>query len=216
LIVCALGIAVPVLGATIFEFTTLKELPWDDPNSMHRWLYRNPAVRLADFVLGIGLYIIFKTNQWIGTARHVAGAILATIGLVATVYFMTRFGATHWTLNAAYVAPFALIIFGVALLETGDRPIHVRAGPLVLLGQASYAFYLIHAEYGIKLFAPLQGILGLGDLAHALLVLCLITGLSILLYWYVERVSQKVLRDWWFTRSPRSVLANAPGEGVKL
>jgi peptidoglycan/LPS O-acetylase OafA/YrhL len=120
-------------------------LPWTDPSSAHRWLYRMPLTRLGDFTLGIlaaRLYV--KTRGNTGVAR--AGAPLAVAAMLVVIALMAwpAFLFTAWSWDVGYAIPAAIFIFGLAVAPA-SAPARVLSIPfVVLLGEASYAFYLVH------------------------------------------------------------------------
>lgn len=150
--------AAMVLLVALFVLAGWNNLPWTDPGSAHRWLYRTPLTRLGDFVLGIltaRLYL--QTRGQTAVARIgpplAVGAIVVGIGLMAwpTLLF------SAWSWDVAYAIPATVFIFGLAVAPT-SLPARMLSIPfIVLLGEASYAFYLVHA--------PAIGLLGGGQWA---------------------------------------------------
>ena len=207
--VCLVAIAVPLLGALFFEFSALKDLANFDPNSAHRWLYRNPLLRIGDFVFGIGLFLAFSWSRSAlsSPARKTWGLGLLLGGLVVAVYLMSTFPPSHWTFDFAYVIPFGAIVLGSALVETCDRPLAIGSRFLVLLGEASFAFYLIHVTYGLELMKPLRALFGANEFLFSLFALVFITATSIGLFVAIERPAQKALRALMLARSHNSRLA---------
>jgi len=58
------AVLVPFLAWLLFIFhPALATLPLMDPNGPHRWLYRNPALRFSEFLLGVGLFLCFRQYQ---------------------------------------------------------------------------------------------------------------------------------------------------------
>lgn len=156
-LVAAAGVVVAMLAlVVVFVIAGWGSLPWTDPGSAHRWLYRTPLTRLGDFVLGIlaaRLYVQTRGNprveQW-GAPLAVA-AMLVGIGLMAWPELLF----TAWSWDVAYALPAAVFIFGLAIAPA-SLPARALSLPfLVLLGEASYAFYLVHAP-AISLFGGAQ------------------------------------------------------------
>jgi peptidoglycan/LPS O-acetylase OafA/YrhL len=161
LTVAAVVVAAALLGLTAwFVATGRADLPMTDPGSAHRWLYRTPLPRLLDFMLGIlaaRLYLELRHRQpWaqLGTVLAIAAGVTIVSLMALPAHFQSA-----WSLDASYAIPAAIMIFGLAIAP-GGLPARSLALPfIVLLGEASYAFYLVHQ--------PLLGILGAGQWATA-------------------------------------------------
>ena len=114
--------------------------------SAHRWLYRMPLTRLGDFSLGMLGALLYTQTRTRRTVER-AGAPLA-IGAMAAVLALMAWPAllfTGWSWDIAYAIPAAIFIFGLASAPA-SLPARMLSLPfLVLLGEASYAFYLVHA-----------------------------------------------------------------------
>jgi peptidoglycan/LPS O-acetylase OafA/YrhL len=76
---------------------------------------------------------------------------------------------------------------------------------MVLLGEASYALYLIHEPVFFMLRVPLQKYAGPAFAGY--LVLCI--GLSVMSYWYIERPSRRWIVRRWGGRNRESEAAAA-------
>lgn len=148
------AIAMGALAAW-FVFDGRGELFWTDPGSAHRWLYRTPLTRLGDFALGIlaaRLYIQTRGQESIRRLGLplVLGAAAVVIGLMCWEDLVF----TPWGWDFAFGVPAAVFIFGLAVAPL-SWPARFFSLPLiVLLGEASYAFYLVHE--------PAIGFLGAG------------------------------------------------------
>jgi peptidoglycan/LPS O-acetylase OafA/YrhL len=128
-----------------FVATGRGDLPWTDPESAHRWLYRTPLTRLGDFTLGILAARLFVRNQTHRAWKR-AGYPLAAGGGIVVLALMAWspdvFSAWSW--DVLYALPAALVILGLAL-SPGSLPARFLSLPvMVLLGESSYAFYLVH------------------------------------------------------------------------
>jgi peptidoglycan/LPS O-acetylase OafA/YrhL len=87
---------------------------------------------------------------------------------------------------------FALVIFGGARTEGAPKMLTCR--PMVLLGEASYALYILHSPIGFWWHWLTSKVIGwsLPFLVDVVLFVTLTIGASILTYLYVE----KPLRRW--------------------
>lgn len=138
----AIGMAVL---AGLFAIQGWATLPWTDPGSAHRWLYLMPLTRIGDFALGMLSALLFvqtRNARW--TER--IGAPLAFGTMLTVIAFMCwpALLFTSWSWDVAYAVPAALFIFGLASAPASPLARFLSLPFLVLLGEASYAFYLVH------------------------------------------------------------------------
>ncbi len=127
-------------------------LPMENPDSAHRWLYRTPLTRLGDFTLGILAAMLYlRTRERPSVARIglplVLGSTLVTVGLMCWPALLF----TSWSWDVAYAIPATVFIFGLAVAPLSWAARLLSLPFMVLLGEASYAFYLVHAP-GIDIF----------------------------------------------------------------
>jgi peptidoglycan/LPS O-acetylase OafA/YrhL len=109
------------------------------PGDTSYWfMYVFPPVRMLEFVAGILLALEVRDGTWPRLALLPA-IVIALGGYVAAGYVPEPL---MWT--AIAVAPFIALIGAVAQanVATPTGVLHLR--PLVWLGEASYAFYLVH------------------------------------------------------------------------
>jgi peptidoglycan/LPS O-acetylase OafA/YrhL len=128
-----------------FTLSGRSDLAWANPESAHRWLYLTPLTRLGDFVLGIiaaRLYVKSRGNLRLERAGGPL-ALAAVIAIVALMSWTANFYSA-WSWDLAYALPSVVLIFGLAIAPR-SRPSRLLSLPLVvLLGESSYAFYLVH------------------------------------------------------------------------
>ena len=109
-----------------------------------------PLVRLPEFVLGAccGFLFLRKSvdRKW--------GSPLVLIGLAyfATIVALGPYIPYSILHDSALTPGFALIIFGLALRPAWTSVLEYW--PLVLLGDASYSFYLLHSNFLGMIFQP--------------------------------------------------------------
>jgi peptidoglycan/LPS O-acetylase OafA/YrhL len=131
--------------AFLFESVGHGALPMTDPASSHRWLYRTPLFRLGDFLVGIlaaRLYMRLRN----GRAAQRLGSWLIPSSLAGTVLVAAQpaLVSSTWTMDAAFAPLAAALILGLALAPRHPAS-RLMALPLVVfLGEASFAFYLVH------------------------------------------------------------------------
>jgi peptidoglycan/LPS O-acetylase OafA/YrhL len=171
-------------------------LPWTDPASAHRWLYRTPLLRVGDFSLGILAALLFVlVRQRPDIAR--IGKYLAIVGALAIVALMSWpahvFTAISW--DSSYVVPVVLLLFGLSV-SPASRLTRFLSRPLVVrFGEASYAFYLaqfvIIASFGL---GGWRGEFSRRTIVWELLVLGFLLALSVGLHELVEGPSRRAVR----------------------
>ena len=124
-----------------------------DDNSYFTWLNVlkfQPLVRLPEFLLGACCGFLFLRNS----VSRKWGTPLVLIGVSYFVTVVARAPHVPYPIlhDAALTPGFAAIIFGLALRPSWTQVLEFR--PLVLLGDASYSFYLLHAIFIGMVFQP--------------------------------------------------------------
>jgi peptidoglycan/LPS O-acetylase OafA/YrhL len=97
----------------------------------------NPLLRLPEFMIGIGLGTLYLDGKRIARPRTVA--IASLVGLVVLLIFLTRL--PYPAFHNAVLAP----VFVILILSLASDPTMLCNRTLVLLGEASYSLYLLHA-----------------------------------------------------------------------
>jgi peptidoglycan/LPS O-acetylase OafA/YrhL len=178
-----------------------------DPNSAHRWLYRTPVTRIFDFILGM-LAAVFYLQFSPATSRgktiwkNVTYAACAVV--VALMASKKNFySAFSWDIS--YAIPGVLIILGLAMGGTSLLSIILSSSIFVALGEASYAFYLIHVPAGVMRSTIPQSFLNsvVLYLIFLILVISLAYGLHKIIENPVRVYVRKLLSFRHFSGSPR-------------
>lgn len=126
-----------------FQLTGRADLSAADPQSAHRWLYRTPLTRLGDFTLGVIAALLvqgFKAPRWLPPAAQLVGAASIVLLMCNPDMLMSV-----WSWDAAYMLPAVLLIWGLAAGPWTHPARLLGTKPMVIMGQASFAFYLLHA-----------------------------------------------------------------------
>jgi peptidoglycan/LPS O-acetylase OafA/YrhL len=197
-----------------FQHTGRAALTLFDPGSAHRWLYRMPLTRIGDFFLGIFAARLYVTMRGRAAAAMVGGW-LAVCGVAVIVFFSTQawMSSSAYAWDVGYAVPGMVVILGLALSPRAPLSRFLSTPPLLLLGEASYAFYLIHFFVATKLgagswvLAVAPSTLGLEAMS-----LGLVLALSIGLHIALERPARIFLRKWLDRRPPRP--PTTPGVAV--
>jgi len=207
--------ALTVVAAQLFiaGYLTLPprhDLPFTDPDSAHRWLYNFPLSRILDFMLGIlaaAYYCKSKQNEshtklW---SYVCYGSIFAILLLMASrANFLSAFS---W--DASYAGLFALLILATAETQSSKLCRLLSTKPVVLLGEASFAFYLIHI-IALPLFAlNVQRSFAAG-LAFEFMFLGLVISMSLGLHLCVEKPCRRWLIGLFRERSVETVQSAKP------
>jgi peptidoglycan/LPS O-acetylase OafA/YrhL len=137
------AVALVFLVTLWFVMTGRGDLATTDPQSAHRWLYRTPLSRLGDFTVGVLLALIIIRGRdvpaWLARSAQIVGAL----GFVAVMAYRPLL-YTAWSWDAAYLIPTLLLIWGLAVGPKTRFSRVLASKPMVLLGESSFAFYLLH------------------------------------------------------------------------
>ncbi|MCC2316941.1 acyltransferase family protein [Cellulomonas chengniuliangii] len=126
-----------------FTATGRADLPWHDPSSAHRWLYRMPLTRIGDFVIGAVAALLAMSTRpaaWLGRSAQIVGAVMMVLLMQHEPLLFTA-----WSWDSAYVLPAFLLLWGLAVTPSTGFGRILGSRPMVVLGEASFAFYLLHA-----------------------------------------------------------------------
>lgn len=213
LLITAAAIAAAMLAlAAIFVITGDSALPREDPSSAHRWLYRTPLTRLGDFALGIVAAQLFFATRGNGMLPRVGGKIAAGAAAVFIgVMAWPAMFSSAWSWDVAYAIPAVVLIFALAVAPRSLPARFLSLPALVLLGEASYAFYLVH-QPAISYFDGGGWMLNSAPtiVINEIFVLAAILALAIGVHTGLERPARRYLRRWLSWGSPRRRQTQAP------
>jgi peptidoglycan/LPS O-acetylase OafA/YrhL len=169
----------------------------------------SPLTRIPEFLIGIAcgqLYLRSEGKQIWGGRPNGFWAIAVTTAIVGVLAMPTWI--PYPLLHNALLAPlFAVLIF---MLASGQGILARCLGYswVVLLGQASYALYLLHQPLASLLYryssSPLHGVAGWPRLCLYLAITVAVS-IAVLRYW--EEPSRRAIRRWWKTRETHKPLA---------
>ena len=164
-------------------------------------LYINPIARLPEFITGIAIYRLYKAHAlpklWLPRFNFplLLGAMLATLYLVGAHSKM----GTSFKESLDYVViplPFVALIIVALLDERSNAFMHNKI--LILLGESSFALYLIHKPISSYIDQDFNATIhnsGLASVSLMLLVICLSVVASVFFYKYIEMPITKRLKE---------------------
>jgi peptidoglycan/LPS O-acetylase OafA/YrhL len=203
------AVAVAAAGVLVgwFMLTGNHEVPRLDPEGAHRWLYRTPLTRLGDFVLGMTAAFLLRLAPadrpaWWGRSAQAVGG-LAILAFMVTPQLVN----TAVSFDLIYMVPAFLLIVGLVLTPTTLLGRALSTKPMVLMGEASFAFYLLHSPL-LKQLLPESFKNSYADwvLAGSLtifLILCVSIGVHIAFERPARRFVRRVLDPAPKARTPR-------------
>ena len=164
--------------------------------------YYFPVTRLAEFLLGITIAVLFQRGKWIGP--RVPLAIAITVG----GFVLNHYLPPLVQLEAGMMIPFALLIPALARADLEGTWSPLRWRPLVWLGTISYCLYSVHyllltltGSY-LRLWlwklhlvsSPVAGLPSWVDVLFFFIYLGVATLVAWLTYRFVERPMFRLLR----------------------
>jgi peptidoglycan/LPS O-acetylase OafA/YrhL len=172
-----------------------------------------PLMRLSEFVIGIGIAQAMRMGWRVRIKPlycYLAGSMLLAGILIAPRFASPGSGAWFFLgmSNEWIILLFAVTIAAVAWRDVSGRFSLLRARPLVLLGEWSYAFYLVHATV-IYAVLSVTGPRAASwfNLIWYLALLVVSIALAAALHYAVERPVERRLRAWWDRRAARRSVA---------
>ncbi|MCG5468307.1 acyltransferase [Micromonospora sp. LAH09] len=125
-------------------------LPATNPFSAHRWLYRTPVTRLGDFTLGMVAALLLRQamrhRPTAGSWDRVLSPLLTWLPLATTLLLMAWPGRTRYyaSYDALWMLPAVLLFLGLSYYPKSALSHFLSTRLVVLLGEVSFAFYLVH------------------------------------------------------------------------
>lgn len=150
----SVGIVYLFLAALFFIATGRAALPWNDPESAHRWLYRTPVTRLADFSLGIIAALLVRRSSRDELAGSQCRWTFVTYSAFIMILLLMMWPPnlfSAFSFDASYAPIAYFLILGLTLAPNTKLSRFLASRSMVILGEASFALYLIHAPL-LKIF----------------------------------------------------------------
>ncbi|MFC5220504.1 acyltransferase family protein [Streptomyces coerulescens] len=138
----AAGTAAAVILLPLAATTLLPSEPkfYGFPVTLHQYwsIYTFPPTRLLEFVLGMLLArALLESTRPAIRFRHAAAALAVGYPLAVQVPFL-------YAITAVLVVPMALLVLAGAGADIRQSRSWMRSRPMVWLGNASFAFYMVH------------------------------------------------------------------------
>lgn len=192
--------AVLALATTAFWINGAIHNPMEVAETSHRWLYRNPILRIPDFFIGITLALMVLRSP--GPHRHAGKAQLLGALLMIGLMCWPRLLFSVWSWDLAYVLPTVLIIWGLARGPGTMVAKRLSAAPFVFAGTISYGVYLFHGPV-IALVGSAQGQRWFATSLLSILISLLLAGGGLVI---IERPAQRWLKAKFSPRSTSSAV----------
>jgi len=186
------GVAALVVGVILLMFVVPEDL-------QHAVFYINPGLRLVDFLLGILLFNLWRrygsSAHW--TARRATWLEVSSVLLLGLALVFHQRVPQVFRYSAYYWLPVSALIY-VFAHQAGALSRWLSTRPLVILGEISFAFYLVH-QLIIRYFRGVnRRLYDFGEGWFQLVVILLLSlAVSYVLYRYFEKPLNRFIRRRW-------------------
>lgn len=178
-----------VMGLAILLEATMPGQIVFGTNSLQHWLfYIFPAFRLIEFLIGMLLHDLWRRGY-----RLPSGAVVPSYFLLLATMYVARDVPEGLRMSLLFLPSIALFLFS-HLTDGGKVAGFLATTPMVLLGNASFAFYLIHQPI-LMVAEPRLAAIGLPPLLVPLLLMGLVAAASVAVYLLFERRAEAFLKS---------------------
>lgn len=189
LVKTALLFFIVIFTAFLVTVTIKEEVLWGG-NSFAHWLfYIFPGFRVLEFLVGMILYELWKR----GVRLKAVFIPISYLVLLTSMYFASEIPEAFRS-SLYYLPASALFLFS-HLTDDGVANRFYSTRLMVLLGNASFAFYLIHQPL-LGVFKKILSSLDLSDSSFFVITLCCISFLSIMVYELYEKRAERALKSF--------------------
>lgn len=169
---------------------------------VHWFFYINPVARFPEFLMGMSVYRLYKHDPSRSPWFAQADFVLVFLFLIATI------SALHiLDFNTIYLYSSVPALFSMLMLMTlvfGKSSGYMNSKALIILGESSFALYLIHKP----LYRMARLLMKTEHFDHYLLVIpltgLLAIGLSLLFYLKVELKATRAVKGYLLARFMRT------------
>jgi peptidoglycan/LPS O-acetylase OafA/YrhL len=200
-LIAGTGLLVAATAGVLVTLYVVADLALDWPARIAGWLlYVSPLFRVGEFLVGMAL------------ASALRRGLRIPVGVIPAVLLLGAWFTLHYNIAPrlggnleialadlqypALAALFALLVAAAAQLDLAGKRSVLRWKPMVMLGQWSYALYLVHATiiYGLAELIGVRSTYSRLDLVWLALVSALVIAVSAALYHFLERPVELRLR----------------------
>ncbi len=174
----------------------------------HYWLYRLPLTRLGDFIIGCSvarLYMVLRDKP-VGKKEYYIASTLVVLAIAEIIFLMLNADTPFiaYRFDSGYILSFVFIIFYLARYKSLLRKL-LSTKLLVLLGEASYSFYLLQGLWiaiaRSRLITPGE----LGTYIYGVFIFGVLIVFSLGTYTFVETPARKWIRGYLSpTKTPKA------------
>ncbi|GAA4594175.1 acyltransferase [Planotetraspora phitsanulokensis] len=164
------------------------------------WVF--PGTQVLQFALGTTLALMIREGRWRGPG------VLVSSALLLAAYLTQPFVWEQWQRVAWMTGPLALLIAAVASADAVGRPSWLKSPVLILLGEVSFAFYLVHQpviRFGAHLLVGERS-----PLPTLIMAAVAMLGVSIVLAWLLYRLVERPLERRLRGRARTAPAVSAP------
>lgn len=177
-------------------------------NLEHPLFYINPLIRLADFILGILLFRLYSKLRNLNWDQKPSGNLSETFAIALFVLFFTfhehipqafRFSCYYWI-------PMSVIILAFSF-QSGFLSQILSKKVLVVLGEISFSFYLLH-QLILRYVTFINDKWSLLESSYGIFMIILAITLtaSFLSYKYIELPLNRYIRNKYISSRPSRVI----------
>jgi peptidoglycan/LPS O-acetylase OafA/YrhL len=154
----------------------------------------NPVAHWPEFFFGVLLARWWQSEREAGTRRgHGDYQLLGALALLCLVVAAGRW-IPHLAMNSFLLLPASGLALWGGALRRGRFKKWLEAGPLVLLGEASFSLYILHVPIRDLVMAALNAMHRTPSLTAAALFVPALIALSVMSFLWFETPSRKLLR----------------------
>jgi peptidoglycan/LPS O-acetylase OafA/YrhL len=202
-------------GRTVLLFTALvwllsqvvyhwgyRRLLAHDPVLSHELLHYNPLLHLNAFMIGMCAGILVKRNgrylQTLGAQHRLATLAVLWLAAAVAILLMTRLNRTSdpmlLSTTNGLIAPFFAVFVAALSIDSSRLSATLRLAPFVLLGEISYAIYILQIPVAWFLHRTFSGQWAVAPAALFAIYLAVLISVSFLIYRYYEKPLRAGLR----------------------
>jgi len=193
-------------------------LPIAVPTNDHTFLlYVCPLVRIPDFMIGVAGAVAFRRNKLEPFVARCCVLAVVALGLTVPMGLAPVHSATdQWQTGIdaltrlAYASLFGIVVCILAQ-QKGKVSALLSWAPLVVLGEASYAMYLLHDPLIISLKGNNVPFLTTAGILNAAVLSLIIIAVALAGYTFVETPWRKAIMRWGRDKFPRNLKWQSAG-----